>query len=101
MLKIDCHSHYFEPEIAVGISRILKENHVPERENFAKRTGRPFLSAEDRLRVMDHDGADMSTIEYHIVWQHYEQAKYPARVRTLLSSFLNERLAAAQAFSGE
>lgn len=96
MLKIDCHSHYFEPEIAEGISRILKEARVPERESFAKHTGRPFLNAEERVKVMDRDGADMSTIEYHIVWQHYDQAKYPAKVRARLSSFLNERLAAAQ-----
>ena len=96
MLKIDCHSHYFEPDIAEGISRIFRENHVPETENFAKHTGRPFLSAEERLKVMDRDGVDMSTIEYHIVWQHYDQTKYPARIRTQVSSFLNTRLAAAQ-----
>jgi len=96
MLKIDCHSHYFEPEIAAGISDVLRENRVAEIENFAKHTGRPFLSAEERLKVMDQDGVDMSTIEYHIVWQHYDQAKYPAKIRTQLSRLLNERLAAAQ-----
>lgn len=45
---------------------------------------------------MGQDGVDMSTIEYHIVRQHYDQAKYPAKIRAQLSSFLKERLAAAQ-----
>lgn len=96
MYKIDAHSHFFDPYITAGISRILKANGIKERASIAVLSGRPFLSPEDRLKAMDRAGVDASTIEYQIVWQHYDQSRHPAKVRIDIARFINDRLAEVQ-----
>lgn len=96
MFKIDCHSHYFEPDIVEGISKILKKYGVKERESIAVRSKREFLSADERLRKMDENEVDMTTIEYQIIWQHYDPSRHPNVIRVELARFINDRLAAVQ-----
>lgn len=93
MYKIDCHSHFFEPFIAEGISKILRDNNIKENKTIAVLSKIEFLTAEERLRVMDRDGVDATIIDYQIVWQHYDETKYPVDVRVALSRFINSRLA--------
>ncbi len=92
MYKIDCHSHFFEPFIMEGISKILKDHKIEEKSINAILTNRKLLTAEERLREMDCEGIDVSAIEYQVVWQHYDELKYPSSVRVLLSKFINDRL---------
>ncbi len=92
MYKIDCHSHLFEPFIVDGISKILQDNKVKEKQSYPVISNRKFLTAEEQLRLMNHDGIDISTIEYQIAYQHYDETKHPYNVRVLLSKFINDRL---------
>jgi aminocarboxymuconate-semialdehyde decarboxylase len=92
MYKIDCHSHFFDPYISEGISKILKENNIEEQNTYATRSKRDFLTPEERLNLMDRCGIDLAVIEYHIVYQHYEEMNYSESVRVKLSEFINDRL---------
>ena len=93
MFKIDCHSHFFDPFIHDGISQIFRGNDVQERENLATSAKREFLSPEDRIKLMDRAGVDMSATGYQIAWQRYDETKYPASVRVSISRLINDRLA--------
>lgn len=96
MFRIDCHSHFFEPSLKAGISKILKNAGIGEETTIAEKSNRPFLTAEERLKVMDQSKIDVTTIEYQIVWQHYDETKHPVSVRLELAKFINDQLAEAQ-----
>lgn len=96
MKIIDIHAHFFTPSVTAGIGKILKSHKIKETESAAVRTKREMLTAEERIQMMDKLGIDTSVIEYQIVWQHYDQAKYPAEVRNEIAAFINDSLAAAQ-----
>lgn len=94
--KIDTHSHFFSPEMAAGISKVLKANKVKEVPSAAVRSKREFLTTEERIALMDKQNVDVSTIEYQIVWQHYDVLKNSVAVRAELSAFINDKLIEAR-----
>ncbi len=100
MYKIDCHSHFFEPAIQEGISKILQRHKIDEMVTSPVRTRRKFLTPEERLQLMDRSGVDVTTIEYQIVWQHYLETEHPPQIRVEIARFVNDRLAeVAQKYS--
>ena len=91
-MKIDCHSHFFDPFIREGISKTLKEYNVTEKETAAVRSKSVFLSPEERLRIMDASDVDIAAIEYHVVYQHYDELEFPTGLRIKLAELVNNRL---------
>ncbi|MBI4284545.1 MAG: amidohydrolase [Chloroflexi bacterium] len=93
MYRIDCHAHFYDPVLEAGLSRILKEYGIPESvETFTKEKW-VFQTPEERLKSMDKARIDVCVMEYHMVWQRYDEAKYPGEVRAAISRFINDRLA--------
>lgn len=92
MYKIDCHSHMFDPFIIEGISKLLSKHNIKEEKTYATRSQRDFLTPEERLRVMDSHGVDVAAIEYHIVYQHYDETQHSPSVRVQISQLINDRL---------
>ena len=91
-MKIDCHSHFFDPFIREGIKKTLKEYNVRGLETAAVRSNSAFLNPEERLRVMDASCVDIAAIEYHVVYEHYEELEAPLRLRVKLAELVNNRL---------
>jgi predicted TIM-barrel fold metal-dependent hydrolase len=92
-MKIDCHSHFFDPFIREEIRKTLKEHNICEKQTAAVRSNSVFLNPEERLRVMDASGIDIAAIEYHVVYQHYEELEAPLSLRIKLAELVNNRLA--------